>query len=123
MRRCAVEVPPVLLGVLAVIALAPGESVNAFLQDRIDAVPQRESARVDDVDEPPLDDGEVLVEGVLVGVCGTDVEISKEGYGQPPAGRDRLTLFHESLGRVVEAPSGSGLRSGDLVAGVVRRPD
>src|SRR5207248_10472073 len=45
--RCAVEVPPVLLGVLAVIALAPGESVNAFLQDRIDAVPQRESETPD----------------------------------------------------------------------------
>jgi threonine dehydrogenase-like Zn-dependent dehydrogenase len=32
-------------------------------------------------------------------------------------------LFHESLGRVREAPDGSGLAAGDLVAGVVRRPD
>jgi threonine dehydrogenase-like Zn-dependent dehydrogenase len=82
-----------------------------------------DSARVDEVDEPPVEDGSVLVEGLFVGVCGTDVEIVTEGYGSPPAGRDRLTLFHESLGRVVEAPDGSGLAPGDLVAGIVRRPD
>jgi threonine dehydrogenase-like Zn-dependent dehydrogenase len=32
-------------------------------------------------------------------------------------------LGHESLGRVVRAPAGSGLASGDLVVGIVRRPD
>lgn len=82
-----------------------------------------DSAKVEEVAEPSADDGSVLVEGLYVGVCGTDVEISVEGYGQPPAGHDRLTLFHESLGRVLEAPSDSGLTAGDLVAGVVRRPD
>jgi len=81
------------------------------------------SASVEEVPEPSTDDGEVLVEGLLVGVCGTDVEIAKEGYGVPPAGRDRMTLFHESLGRVLEAPLDSGLVAGDLVAGIVRRPD
>jgi threonine dehydrogenase-like Zn-dependent dehydrogenase len=81
------------------------------------------SASVEEIDEPSLDDGEVLVEGLFVGVCGTDIEISKEGYGQPPAGHQRMVLFHESLGRVLEAPAGSGLTAGDLVAGVVRRPD
>ncbi|GAC1441484.1 MAG: glucose 1-dehydrogenase [Mycobacteriales bacterium] len=58
-----------------------------------------------------------------MGVCGTDVEIVKDGYGVPPTGATSLVLGHESLGRVREAPAGSGFASGDLVAGVVRRPD
>jgi threonine dehydrogenase-like Zn-dependent dehydrogenase len=81
------------------------------------------SAGVEEIGEPPESDGEVLVEGLFVGICGTDVEISVDGYGEPPAGHQRLVLFHESLGRVMEAPEGSGLAKGDLVAGVVRRPD
>lgn len=81
------------------------------------------TAGVEEIPEPPVSDGEVLVEGLYVGVCGTDVEISKEGYGEPPSGHERLVLFHESLGRVKEAPDGGKLASGDLVAGVVRRPD
>ena len=32
-------------------------------------------------------------------------------------------LGHESLGRVLSAPSGSGFAEGDLVVGIVRRPD
>lgn len=84
---------------------------------------QIDSARVEEIPAPPLSDGEVLVEGMFVGICGTDVEISVEGYGQPPSGHNRLVLFHESLGRVLEAPDGSRLAKGDLVAGVVRRPD
>jgi threonine dehydrogenase-like Zn-dependent dehydrogenase len=81
------------------------------------------TAGVEEIPEPPESDGEVLVEGLFVGVCGTDVEISQGGYGEPPPGHKRLVLFHESLGRVLEAPEGSGLAAGDLVAGVVRRPD
>jgi threonine dehydrogenase-like Zn-dependent dehydrogenase len=84
---------------------------------------QLASARVDEVADPPEQDGEILVEGLYVGVCGTDMEITEKGYGQPPPGRDRLTLFHESLGRVLDAPAGSGFARGDLVAGIVRRPD
>jgi threonine dehydrogenase-like Zn-dependent dehydrogenase len=60
---------------------------------------------------------------VALGVCGTDREILAGHYGSAPPGRDRLVLGHESLGRVREAPSGSGLEVGDLVVGVVRRPD
>jgi threonine dehydrogenase-like Zn-dependent dehydrogenase len=82
-----------------------------------------DSAQVEDVAEPVESDGPVLVEGLFVGVCGTDLEIAKDGYGWPPPGRDRLTLFHESLGRVAEAPAGSGFAKGDLVVGIVRRPD
>ena len=65
----------------------------------------------------------MLVEAVSLGMCGTDREIIGGEYGAPPPGRDRLVLGHESLGRVVEAPGGGALSRGDLVAGIVRRPD
>ncbi|HZU71762.1 MAG TPA: glucose 1-dehydrogenase [Acidimicrobiales bacterium] len=81
------------------------------------------SARLDHVDEPPESDGEVVVETLAIGVCGTDAEIVSGAYGWAPPGRDRLVLGHESLGRVRSAPSGSGLSAGDLVVGIVRRPD
>ncbi len=81
------------------------------------------SARLDDVDDPPASDGPVLVETLAVGVCGTDAEIVSGAYGWAPPGRERLVLGHESLGRVVEAPAGSGFEAGDLVVGIVRRPD
>jgi glucose 1-dehydrogenase len=58
-----------------------------------------------------------------VGVCGTDVEIVRGGYGWAPPGEDRLILGHESLGRVLDAPIDSGVERGDLVVGIVRRPD
>lgn len=82
-----------------------------------------DSAKVEEVAEPPVEEGSIVVDGLLVGICGTDVEIAKEGYGWAPPGRDRLVLFHESLGRVREAPAGSGFGQGDLVVGIVRRPD
>lgn len=81
-----------------------------------------DSAIVADVPEPPESDGAIQVDGLLVGICGTDIEITR-GYGQPPAGQQRLVLGHESLGRVTAAPPDTGLRPGDLVVGVVRRPD
>jgi threonine dehydrogenase-like Zn-dependent dehydrogenase len=84
---------------------------------------QSGSARLDDVPEPPAEDGPVLVEVMAIGVCGTDIEIVGGRYGWAPPGRDRLILGHESLGRVVEAPGDSGLKPGDLVVGIVRRPD
>lgn len=73
--------------------------------------------------EPSRDDGDILVETLAVGVCGTDREIAAGRLAVPPEGRDWLVIGHESLGRVLEAPSGSGLVPGDLVTGVVRRPD
>jgi glucose 1-dehydrogenase len=84
---------------------------------------QADSVRLDEVPEPPADDGPVLVETLAIGVCGTDVEIVRGDYGAPPPGVDRLILGHESLGRVLDAPSDSGLAGGDLVVGIVRRPD
>jgi threonine dehydrogenase-like Zn-dependent dehydrogenase len=82
-----------------------------------------DSARLDDLPEPPDEAGTLLVQGVSIGVCGTDVEILSGAYGEAPPGRDRLILGHENLGRVLGAPAGSGFAPGDLVVGVVRRPD
>ncbi|HXQ90906.1 MAG TPA: glucose 1-dehydrogenase [Acidimicrobiales bacterium] len=81
------------------------------------------SARLEDIAEPPESDGPVLVETLAVGVCGTDMEIVSGQYGWAPPGRDRLVLGHESLGRVLEAPAGAAVAAGDLVVGIVRRPD
>ncbi|WP_159793043.1 glucose 1-dehydrogenase [Puerhibacterium puerhi] len=84
---------------------------------------QAGSLAVTEVPDPEPRDGELLVEGVAVGVCGTDHEIAQGDYGSAPAGDERLVIGHESLGRVREAPEGSGFSPGDLVVGVVRRPD
>jgi threonine dehydrogenase-like Zn-dependent dehydrogenase len=81
------------------------------------------TGRVEDVPVPPAQDGELLVRGLLVGVCGTDHEIAQGLYGTSPANRERLIIGHEGLGEVLEAPAGSDLARGDLVVGIVRRPD
>lgn len=84
---------------------------------------QAGSAELSDVDEPPEGDGPILVETLVVGICGTDIEILSGAYGWSPPGRERLVLGHESLGRVLEAPAGAPVAKGDLVVGIVRRPD
>ncbi len=81
------------------------------------------SAQIEDIKEPRESDGEVLVQTLQVGICGTDLEISNGEYGEAPPGHERLVLGHESLGRVLEAPADSGLSAGDLVVGIVREPD
>ena len=83
----------------------------------------KDSHRLEDVPEPPDTDGSILVDVLAVGVCGTDLEIVAGAYGWVPPGKERMILGHESLGRVREAPSGSGFAKGDLVVGIVRRPD
>jgi len=81
------------------------------------------TARYEDFPEPDAREGSVLVEAVAVGVCGTDVEIVEGKYGWAPPGRKRLVLGHESLGRVVDPGPTGALKKGDLVVGIVRRPD
>jgi glucose 1-dehydrogenase len=81
------------------------------------------SAQLENVPEPDVRNGSVLVEAIAVGVCGTDVEIAEGKYGWAPPGKTRLVLGHESLGRVVDPGPTSGLKKGDLVVGIVRRPD
>jgi glucose 1-dehydrogenase len=75
-------------------------------------VPRKpDSAAIVEMDEPSPGPGELLVDGLALGVCGTDREIVAGEYGWAP------------LGRVREAPADSGFEAGDLVVGVVRRPD
>jgi threonine dehydrogenase-like Zn-dependent dehydrogenase len=80
------------------------------------------SVRLEEVPEPDLALGSVLVETLAVGVCGTDAEIANGAYGWAPPGGDRLILGHESLGRVID-PGPSGFAVGEHVVGIVRRPD
>ncbi len=80
------------------------------------------SALIAESPDPPPAEGSVLAEGLVAGICGTDAEVML-GHGLPPAGGPRLVIGHESLGRVLEAPPDAPVRPGDLVVGVVRRPD
>lgn len=82
---------------------------------------QAGSLAVTDEPEPVAGADEMLVDGIAVGVCGTDREIAAGDYGSAPPGEERLVLGHESFGRVRE-PAGE-FAAGDLVVGVVRRPD
>jgi threonine dehydrogenase-like Zn-dependent dehydrogenase len=85
-----------------------------------------DSARIAyDLPEPDPADGEVLVEALAAGVCGTDREIVSGWYGSAPGDEGpggELVLGHESLGRVISDDSGT-FQPGDLVVGIVRRPD
>lgn len=81
------------------------------------------SVTLADVPEPSSESGSVLVQTIAVGICGTDREIADGRYGWAPPGRRRLIIGHESIGRVLEAPAESALTPGDLVVGIVRRPD
>jgi threonine dehydrogenase-like Zn-dependent dehydrogenase len=84
---------------------------------------QPDTARWEEIPEPDPRGGSVLVEAIAVGVCGTDVEIVEGKYGWAPRGKARLVLGHESLGRVIDPGPAGVLEPGDLVVGIVRRPD
>jgi len=77
----------------------------------------------EDIPEPDAREGSILVEAIAAAVCGTDVEIAEGKYGWAPPGKTRLVLGHESLGRVIDPGPNSSFKKGDLVAGIVRRPD
>src|SRR2546430_16552247 len=81
------------------------------------------SLRLENIAEPSPEEGAVLVRAVALGICGTDRDIVASEFGSPPPGHRRLVLGHESLGVVIDTPVGTGLRTGDLVVGFVRRPD
>ena len=81
------------------------------------------SLQMVDLPEPAREQGSILVRSLALGVCGTDRELIDGAYGEAPPHHQHLVLGHESLGRVMEAPSGSGFATGDLVVGIVRHPD
>jgi threonine dehydrogenase-like Zn-dependent dehydrogenase len=84
---------------------------------------QPNTISLDEVSAPPGSDGTVLVRALALGICGTDREIIAGHYGWAPPGQQRLVIGHESLGRVEDAPADCGVKRGDLVVGIVRRPD
>ncbi len=84
---------------------------------------QANSASLQDVPDPSASDGTILVRALDLGICGTDFELISAEYGWAPPGHRHLVIGHESLGRVEQAPENSGFTTGDLVVGIVRRPD
>jgi len=90
------------------VKITPGQKDSAVLEP----YPVRSPGR-----------GELLLEALEVGICGTDLEIVSGLYGEAPKGEEKLVIGHESLLRVVEAGEDSGdFQPGDLAIGIVRRP-
>lgn len=90
----------------------------------VSVFPHRCQVHLTDEPEPALrTPNDVKLRMLEVGICGTDKEIAACQYGTPPEGRDSLVIGHESLGEVVElGREVSGLKLGDLVVPMVRRP-
>ena len=66
---------------------------------------------------------EVKFRTLEVGICGTDREICRFDYGNPPVGFEHLVLGHEALGLVTEVgPEVHQIKPGDFVVPMVRRP-
>ena len=51
---------------------------------------QKGTAGVEQIPDPDMRDGALLVRGMAVGICGTDREIAEGAYGTPPSGEARL---------------------------------
>src|SRR5574338_1150555 len=84
---------------------------------------QANSIALSELEKPVPKPGQILARTRAIGVCGTDHEIVRGEYGEAPPGATRFVIGHESLAEVVSAPSGSGFSAGDLMVGIVRRPD
>lgn len=76
-----------------------------------------------DIAEP--ENSEITLKPVLTGICGTDRGIVRGAlpFSYNPDGYSRLVLGHESVCRVVDVKENSlGIRKGDYVVPLVRRP-
>jgi glucose 1-dehydrogenase len=84
---------------------------------------EKDSIHMRDMPDPRMEDDQVAVKMLRVGLCGTDAEINHGLYGQPPAGEEFLILGHENLGVVQDV--GKNVKTfapGDIVVSTVRRP-
>src|SRR5882757_4206326 len=81
------------------------------------------SARLDDIPEPPPSDGAVLARTMALGVCGTDREIISGSYGCAPPGQQASGVGPRIARRDQSGAGGEWLGAGDLIEGIVRRPD
>jgi threonine dehydrogenase-like Zn-dependent dehydrogenase len=84
---------------------------------------ERRLAVTDHAEPAPPGESEVWLRLLEGGVCGTDRGVAEFEFGSPPAGESSLILGHEAVG-VVErvGPAVIGLRQGDIVVPMVRRP-
>lgn len=72
---------------------------------------------------PAAGPGQVLVDVIRVGVCGTDQEIIEGAIGAAPPDAGELVLGHEVFGRVAALGDGvNGWDVGAFVTNTVRRP-
>ena len=69
---------------------------------------QAGSAAVTEMPDPEPGPGELLVDGIALGVCGTDREIADGEYGWAPPGSERLCSATSRSAACCEAPAGSG---------------
>jgi len=69
------------------------------------------SARLDEVPEPPLSEGPVLVRTLALGVCATDREILVGAYGSGSPGT--LIVFQTWVGQRRSVVSASAGRNSD----------
>src|SRR5690242_10416220 len=76
-----------------------------------------------ELDRPATPEHLVLARTLEIGICGTDREIVRGSYGSAGPRVSRLVIGHESLAEVISAPSSCDLSPGDLIVGIVRRPD
>jgi threonine dehydrogenase-like Zn-dependent dehydrogenase len=73
--------------------------------------------------DPEMSDDQVAVRMLRVGLCGTDSEIHRGLYGEPPPGEQLLILGHENLGVIEDVGRQvRGFAPGEIVVSTVRRP-
>ncbi len=89
---------------------------------------KKNSAKLIDIEKPKLNEDQVLIKTIEVGIDGTDREINSALYGITPLGSDFLVLGHEALGEIVQIGGkvdfkGQPLEIGDIIVPLVRRPD
>ena len=75
------------------------------------------------VPDPTPAPGDLVVDAMALGVCGTYKGIAAGSYYWARPSEERPVIGQESLVRVREAPVSSGFSGGDLVVRAARRPD
>ncbi|WP_410217504.1 L-idonate 5-dehydrogenase [Paracoccus sp. (in: a-proteobacteria)] len=78
--------------------------------------------RVEDLPEPAVAPDAAIVRVLRGGICGSDLHYYHDGGFGPVRVREPIILGHEAAGVVEQAPEGSGLQPGQLVALCPSRP-
>ena len=83
----------------------------------------KNSSHIVELEMPLINENEVLVRVLEVGICGTDSELDEGLYGDTPTESSFLVIGHESFGIVESVGSKvSNFNKGDYVVAMVRRP-